>query len=210
MRALGLSADEIQYRADVGRLHRKYKNVYAAGRPDLTLDGVFLAAVRACGPDAKLSCGSALRKWGLWRGGTYRIDVTAPRSIKPKPGIRLHRPLSLGALDTTVYSQRAGGGGAVFVPVVLGAGARDERLGLGQGEAGRGRLSLARCRPDRRDRQCAVPRDAVAPSPGCGEDRGPPRLRLDRPALRDVEVNGTPAQVAATVLAAMRGPPEPE
>jgi hypothetical protein len=43
-----------------------------------------------------------LRKRGLRGGGTYRIDVTAPRSIKPKPGIRLHRPLSLDALDTTI------------------------------------------------------------------------------------------------------------
>jgi len=101
LRALGLSPDEIQYRADVGRLHRKYTNVYAVGRPDLMLDGVFLAAVRACGPKAKLSRLSALRKWGLRGGGTYRIDVVAPRSIKPKKGIRLHRPLSLDALDTT-------------------------------------------------------------------------------------------------------------
>src|SRR5262249_6028180 len=35
-------------------------------------------------------------------GGTDRIDVTAPRGIKPKPGIRLHRPLFLSDLDTTV------------------------------------------------------------------------------------------------------------
>ena len=102
LRALGLSPDEIQYRADVGRLHRKYREVYAVGRPDLTLDGVFLAAVRACGPRANLCRLSALRKFELRRGGTYRIDVVAPRSIKPKKGIRLHRPLSLDALDTTI------------------------------------------------------------------------------------------------------------
>jgi hypothetical protein len=99
--ALELSHSDIGYRLDIGRLHRKYKEVFAVGRPDLTLNGEFLAAVLACGPKATLSHMSALRKWGLRGGGTYRVDVTAPRSIKPKPGIRLHRPLSLDALATT-------------------------------------------------------------------------------------------------------------
>jgi hypothetical protein len=102
LRALGLSASGIDHRVRTGRLHRKYSGIFAVGRPDLPLDGVFLAAVRACGSEAKLSNLSALRKYELRGGGTYRIDVTAPRSIKPKPGIRLHRPLSLDALDTTI------------------------------------------------------------------------------------------------------------
>jgi hypothetical protein len=101
LRTLDLSPDDIDYRVDVGRLHRKYKKVFAVGRPDLPLDGVFLAAVLACGPRAKLSFISALRKWDLRGGGAYRIDITAPRSIKPKKGIRLHRPLSLDDLETT-------------------------------------------------------------------------------------------------------------
>jgi very-short-patch-repair endonuclease len=99
---LGLDHGDISYRVRVERLHRKYPEVYAVGRPDLTLDGAFLAAVRACGERAKLCRFSALRKYELRRGGTYRIDVVAPRSIKPKKGIRLHRPLNLDALDTTV------------------------------------------------------------------------------------------------------------
>lgn len=101
LRELGVSSSGIARRVRAGRLHRRYSEVFAVGRPDLTLDGVFLAAVLGCGPEAKLSHLSALRKYELRRGGTYRIDVTAPRSIKPKPGIRLHRPLSLDALDTT-------------------------------------------------------------------------------------------------------------
>lgn len=72
------------------------------GRPDLTLDGVFLAAVLSCGPAAKLGRLSALRKYELTRRGTYRIDVIAPRSIKPKKGIRLHRPRCLEVLDTAL------------------------------------------------------------------------------------------------------------
>jgi predicted transcriptional regulator of viral defense system len=101
LRALGLSDPAIARRVRAGRLHRRHPEVFAVGRPDLPLDGVFLAAVLACGPRAKLSFVSALRKWDLRGGGTYRIDVTAPRSIKPKKGIRLHRPLSLDDLETT-------------------------------------------------------------------------------------------------------------
>jgi hypothetical protein len=102
LRGLGLSRSDVEYRVRTKRLFRKHPNVFAVGRPDLPLDGVFLAAVLACGPRAILSHRSALRKWGLRGGGIYRIDVTASRSIKPKRGIRLHRPLSLDALDTTI------------------------------------------------------------------------------------------------------------
>jgi hypothetical protein len=101
LQALGLTKSGIQHRVRTGRLYRKYPEVFAVGRPDLTLDGTFLAAVLACGSEAKLGRLSALRKWELRGGGTYKIDVIAPRSIKPKPGIRLHRPLSLDVLDTT-------------------------------------------------------------------------------------------------------------
>jgi hypothetical protein len=100
--ALDLSHSDIGYRVGVKRLHRKYPEVYAVGRPDLALDGVFLAAVLACGPRAALSFHSSLRKYELRGGGTYRVDVTAPRSIKPKKGIRLHRPRSLDDVETTV------------------------------------------------------------------------------------------------------------
>jgi very-short-patch-repair endonuclease len=102
LRALGLDAHDILHRVRVGRLHRRYTGVFAVGRPDLPLDGRFLAAVLACGPRASLSWRSAARKYLFLNGGTTRIDVTAPRTIKPKPGIRLHRPLSLSDLDTTV------------------------------------------------------------------------------------------------------------
>jgi hypothetical protein len=101
LRTASLSDSAIDRRLRSGRLHRRHPKVYAVGRPDLPLDGVFLAAVRGCGPKAKLGLLSALRKYDLRGGGAYKIDVIAPRSIKPKPGIRLHRPRSLEALDTT-------------------------------------------------------------------------------------------------------------
>ncbi len=101
LRAVGLTKSDIAYRVRTGRVYRRYPDVFAVGRPDLPLFGEFLAAVLACGPRAVLSHRSAARLWGIGNGGTYRIDVTAPRSVRPKRGIRLHRPLSLGALDTT-------------------------------------------------------------------------------------------------------------
>lgn len=100
LRSLGLSQSGVDYRVRNGSLHRRYTGVFAVGRPDLRVAGLFLAAVWACGPDARLSFRSALRHWGVGNGGTYRIDVTAPRGVKPKPGIRLHRPLvPLDAVD---------------------------------------------------------------------------------------------------------------
>ena len=103
LRGLGLTNSDIAYRVRNGRLHRRYQDVYAVGRPDLPLYGEFVAAVLACGPRALLSHRSAARLWGIANGGTYRIDVTAPRSVRPKRGVRLHRPLSLDALDTTTH-----------------------------------------------------------------------------------------------------------
>jgi very-short-patch-repair endonuclease len=100
--ALGLSQNDINYRLRHGRLHQRYRGVYAVGRPEVPLDGRFLAAALACGPKARLSHRSGGRKYRFLGGGEHPIDVTAPRGIKPKPGIRLHRPLFLSDLDTTV------------------------------------------------------------------------------------------------------------
>jgi hypothetical protein len=279
LRALGLSADEIDYRADVGRLHRKYTEVFAVGRPDLPLDGVFLAAVLACGPDAILSHRSALRKWGLRGGGTYRVDVTAPRSIKPKRGIRLHRPLHLDALDTSIVD---GIPITSIAQTLLDVAAPSYRFNVGKllHEAavqelldmraiwavlarsprapGARRLDWASreevpfTRSELEEAALSLFRSFSVPEPETNEwvwdgeklvevdflwrklglivevDGGRYhstrwRRRQDAAktaALRaqgwtvirfaDVEINGTPAQVAATVLAAMSGPREPE
>jgi hypothetical protein len=279
LRALGLSADEIDYRADVGRLHRKYTEVFAVGRPDLPLDGVFLAAVLACGPDAILSHRSALRKWGLRGGGTYRVDVTAPRSIKPKRGIRLHRPLHLDALDTSIVD---GIPITSIAQTLLDVAAPSYRFNVGKllHEAavqelldmraiwavlarsprapGARRLDWASreevpfTRSELEEAALSLFRSFSVPEPETNEwvwdgeklvevdflwrklglivevDGGRYhstrwRRRQDAAktaALRaqgwtvirfaDVEINGTPAQVAATVLAAMSGPRKPQ
>ncbi len=102
LQEIGLSYTDITYRLATGRLYQVHKGVYAVGRPDIPLDGRFLAPVVACGSRARLSHRSGGRKYRFLHGGEHRIDVTAPRGIKPKPGIRLHRPRFLNDLDTTV------------------------------------------------------------------------------------------------------------
>jgi Protein of unknown function (DUF559) len=275
LRCIGLTDGDIAYRVAARRLHRKHRKVFAVGRPDLSLDGVFLAAVLACGPKAVLSHASALRKWGLRGGGTYRIDVTAPRQIKPKPGIRLHRPLSLDALDTTIVD------GIPITSVaqtLLDVAAPMHRIDIGQllhesnvaelldmraiwavlarqpNHSGARRLDWASreevpfTRSDLERTALALFRSFRVPTPACNQwiwdgaklvevdfvwrelglivevdgsryHRTRWRRRRDdakTTALRaqgwtvlrfsDVEINGTPAQVATTTLTAMRGP----
>jgi very-short-patch-repair endonuclease len=80
-----------------GRLHLVYRGVYAVGRPDLTCDGRWMAAVLACGSGAALSHRSAA---ALWRIGAYeegRIEVSTPAGTRHrKPGIHVHRRTHLG------------------------------------------------------------------------------------------------------------------
>jgi very-short-patch-repair endonuclease len=89
---IGLSPDAIDYRVAVGRLHRVHQGVYAVGHPVLGRSGRWMAAVLACGPDAALSHASAAALWALQRGEPTIVDVTARRTGRKRPGIRIHRP----------------------------------------------------------------------------------------------------------------------
>lgn len=51
----GFSSDAIRHRIAKGRLHPIFRGVYAVGRPKLTQEGRWIAAVLACGPGAYLS-----------------------------------------------------------------------------------------------------------------------------------------------------------
>jgi very-short-patch-repair endonuclease len=52
-----------------------------------------MAAVLSCGPDALLSHRPAAALLGIRDGARARIDVTVPRRLRPRDGIRPHRAL---------------------------------------------------------------------------------------------------------------------
>jgi very-short-patch-repair endonuclease len=89
---LGYSQQAIAHRLARGRLHAVRRGVYAVGRPELTAEGRWLAAVLACGPGAALSYGSAAALWGLSPRAEGVPEVTVPsgRSVR-RPGIVVHR-----------------------------------------------------------------------------------------------------------------------
>jgi Transcriptional regulator, AbiEi antitoxin/Protein of unknown function (DUF559) len=93
----------IAYRVANGRLHRKYRGVYALGHGRLSREGEWMAAVLACGDGAVLSHLSAASMWGFWRRRVAGIAVLVPRRHRGLPGVRVrtcrHR---LDRRDTTL------------------------------------------------------------------------------------------------------------
>jgi len=98
--ALGISTTERRYRVRVGRLHPIHRGVYAVGHRNLSENARFIAAVAAIGADAALSHVSAAALWGLTSSGRD-VNVTTTRSVKPRPGIRLHVVRALPPTDVT-------------------------------------------------------------------------------------------------------------
>ena len=90
LEALGLSARQVQRMVARGHLHLLHRGVYAVGHRNVTTEGRFLAAVKACGPGAVLShyCAACHRGWLRYNGRP--IDVTAPTK-RTRPTIRTHR-----------------------------------------------------------------------------------------------------------------------
>jgi very-short-patch-repair endonuclease len=94
--ALGLGPRTIERRLAAGRLHRLHRGVYAVGHRSLTVQGRWLAAVLALGPDAVLSHRSAAALWELRPAGGRRIDVTVPghgRHSRPRIAVHVAREL---------------------------------------------------------------------------------------------------------------------
>ena len=109
--AAGIHPRTIALRIELGRLHPIFRGVYAVGRADLGPEGRWVAGVLAGGEGAALSHRSAGALWEIvrWRG---RVEVTTSRSLRPRPGLLLHRsslPLdeltSVGPIRVTTVSR---------------------------------------------------------------------------------------------------------
>jgi very-short-patch-repair endonuclease len=86
---LGFSDDAIRHRLAEGRLHPKWRGVYAVGRPELTREGLWMAATLTC--NGVLSHSTAAALWQL-RHDHGRIEITIPPERKSRrAGIVVHR-----------------------------------------------------------------------------------------------------------------------
>jgi hypothetical protein len=102
--ACGLSRGGIKTRVQRGQLHWKFRGVYAVGHSNLSLEGCFLAAVKACGKGARLSgyAAAALYTYVEW---DHRFpEVTVPgRGTRSHVGIRIRRTSVLDAADVRIH-----------------------------------------------------------------------------------------------------------
>ena len=97
---LGFSAKGIKHRVANGRLHTIARGIYAVGRPELTPNGRWMAAVLVCGEDAALSHRSAAALWGIGYEEGKRIDVSIRRRSRlERPGIVVHQRPTLPDLS---------------------------------------------------------------------------------------------------------------
>lgn len=97
----GLSRHAIKHRIRRARLHPVWRTVYAVGRPELTRDGRWMAAVLRCGEGADLSHASAAALWGFGDDhGLIEVSIPLPRSVRAAP-IRVHRRRALRPADRT-------------------------------------------------------------------------------------------------------------
>jgi hypothetical protein len=106
LEALGLSTRAVSHRVAAGRLHRIHRGVYSLVPRDLLKrEGLYMAAVLACGPRAVLSHRSASRVHELRNYGDRRIEVTvATRSQRTHSGVAVHTSTTLTRADVTVVN----------------------------------------------------------------------------------------------------------
>jgi very-short-patch-repair endonuclease len=86
----GVTADEIRHRLDSGALLREHRGVYRVGHRAPSVEARYMAAVLACGENARLSGRAAAYLLGLVKGPMPPPEVTAP--VKRRvPGVKVRR-----------------------------------------------------------------------------------------------------------------------
>ncbi len=91
--AAGVTGPAIDHRLATGHLHAVHRGVYAAGSRRLTAAARRWAAVLALGSGAVASHRTAASEWDLRPDNRSVVDVTSPRSARPRAGIRIHQAL---------------------------------------------------------------------------------------------------------------------
>src|SRR3954470_12516160 len=104
---IGYTGRAIDVRVESGRLHPIHAGVYAVERRELSRDGVFMAAVLACGEGAALSHPSAAEHWRMRprHGGAIHVSVPCGGSHPRRRGIKVHRRTT--ALEVRIHLERA-------------------------------------------------------------------------------------------------------
>ena len=103
LRACGLNREAVGVRVCNGRLHPLHRGVYAVGHANPTLEGLFLAAVKACGPGAVLGHYAAAVLWRLLTWDGRRVEVTVRGAgTRAHPRLRVHRTAHLEPGDVRV------------------------------------------------------------------------------------------------------------
>lgn len=89
--ALGMTPGSIKARMRHGGLQSIHTGVYAVGHRSLTVEGRWMAAALAFGPDAVLSHRSAGHIWGLVPRARIRPEVTRPGFVRGRRYLVVHR-----------------------------------------------------------------------------------------------------------------------
>lgn len=98
----GLSLDQIRHRLAVGALRREYPGVYRAGHQAPDVHASYLAAVYACGQQARLAGLAAAHSFGAVKGSPPRPEVNAPTERRV-PSVVTHRVRHLDRRDITIW-----------------------------------------------------------------------------------------------------------
>ncbi|MGH2936915.1 MAG: DUF559 domain-containing protein [Solirubrobacterales bacterium] len=90
LQRLGMTAHMVKGRIRRGALSVVHRGVYAVGHRSLTVEGRWMAAVLAFGPQAALSHRSAGQLWGLVPRSEIAPEVTRPGRVRGRPRLVVH------------------------------------------------------------------------------------------------------------------------
>ncbi len=105
LRSCGLDRSAVVRRARDGRLHRLHEGVYAVGHTSVSLKGRFIAAAKACGPNAALSHRASAAEHSIRPWTPHDIEVTVWDGVDHRhDGIQVHRSRLITRSDCLLSS----------------------------------------------------------------------------------------------------------